>query len=444
MITASLALALALGLGAEADSADLVRQLGAARAAEREAAASALERLGREALPVLRVATDSRNPLVRDRAAALIRTIEGTSLVDPTRITLDFEERPLSEVVEAIAAQAHLRLALEPEDDGAWRRRPITLIAPGPVPFWEAIDRLCAAGRLYFDLRSPASLSEPGDSRPAVRLTADTGRGLTGPTSYSGPFRVTLTRLHYEQSVGFVRDPAARPDAASRARGTGVVDEQFSVAVQVLAEPRMILIASPPRLLEATDDRGQSLLPAGPGRRFPVLGTIGIYSIESPIDLGRPRAPGETIRTLRGSFSILLASRRPDPLTIPLAGAEGRSFTIDGTTLVIQRLDPSWRRPLELTARPAPGDPAAGPEDTRSAGGERRLDLLAHQIELIDAAGRTIPTLHGGQSGDEVRLSIRPSVDIGAGVGPPDRIRVYAMTRAPVEVPFEFTNLPMP
>jgi hypothetical protein len=121
MVTASLALVLVLGRAAEADPADLVRELGSRGAAEREAAAAALERMGREALPVLRVATDSRNPQIRERAAALIEKIEGGTLADPTRITLDFEDRPLIEVVEAIGARGNLKLVLEPEGDGAWR-----------------------------------------------------------------------------------------------------------------------------------------------------------------------------------------------------------------------------------------------------------------------------------------------------------------------------------
>jgi hypothetical protein len=446
MMVAGLALVLVLAMGREADPAALVQQLGSERGAEREAAAAALGRMGREALPVLRVATDSRNPLVRERAAALIRAIEGGSLDRPTRIALDFEDRPLVDVLEAIGARGHLRLALEPEDEGPWRRRPITLKASEPVSFWEAVDRLCVAGRLRFELAAPGDLSEPGDDRPAVRLRLDTGQGRTGPTSYHGPFRVTLTGLHFSQSVGFVRDRGVSTDATVRSRGASPVGQRFWFGLRVMAEPRTILIAAgPPRVDEAADDLGQSLLPAGPRETSPPRNVIGLSAFEYQIDLGRPREPGETIRRLRGSVPVLLAVRRPDPVTIPLADAEGKTYTVDGATLSIQRVDIAARRPIELTARFAAADEADPPNRARASVGDGRLDALAHQIELVDAAGKAIRSLHGGgPSGDGVRMSIRPASDEEEGVGPPDRLRVYTLSRTAAVVPFEFTDLPMP
>ena len=50
------------------DLAALVAQLGAARYADREAAAQAIERIGRPALPALRSARDARDLEVRTRA----------------------------------------------------------------------------------------------------------------------------------------------------------------------------------------------------------------------------------------------------------------------------------------------------------------------------------------------------------------------------------------
>jgi len=95
MTRISLVLAMLLGQAPERDSADLVRQLGSAEYAEREAAMAALEELGPAALPALRAAGQSKDPEVRNRAAAAIATIEGRPMKEASMIRLDVVDRPL-------------------------------------------------------------------------------------------------------------------------------------------------------------------------------------------------------------------------------------------------------------------------------------------------------------------------------------------------------------
>ena len=64
----SLVLAVLLGQAPDRVPADLVRQLGSAKYAVREAAMAALEELGPAALPALRAAGQSKDPEVRLRA----------------------------------------------------------------------------------------------------------------------------------------------------------------------------------------------------------------------------------------------------------------------------------------------------------------------------------------------------------------------------------------
>src|SRR5262245_20086369 len=98
----------------EPGPAELVRRLGSDRFAEPVEAAKALERLGPAALPALRTAKDSEDPKVRARVAALLETLDRGADVDrltrPTFIKLDFRDRPLSEVVDALNARHDLGL----------------------------------------------------------------------------------------------------------------------------------------------------------------------------------------------------------------------------------------------------------------------------------------------------------------------------------------------
>src|SRR4051812_44376729 len=112
LLGANLALIILLGQVPAADPAALVAQLGSPRYADREAATAALERMGRTALAPLRAARDARDPEIRTRAAALVHTIEGTLLTQPTLVTLDFVDRPLPEVIKALSDQTGIKLGL--------------------------------------------------------------------------------------------------------------------------------------------------------------------------------------------------------------------------------------------------------------------------------------------------------------------------------------------
>ena len=120
-------------------------------------------------------------------------------------IRLDFRDRPLGEVVDALNDRHDLGLSLRlgpaprrgmmvfdpdgPKRLKALRDRKVTLEAVGPVPFWEAIDRLCEAASLRYDVSPQARF---GVAQGSLVLMADrTGRG---PVSDSGPFRVQVTR----------------------------------------------------------------------------------------------------------------------------------------------------------------------------------------------------------------------------------------------------------
>jgi hypothetical protein len=150
-----LAMVALIGLGSDDRPADLVARLGSHQYAEREADAEALRRLGPAALPALRDARSSADLEIKTRALALRDEIVSTEILHPAPIKLDFQDRPRVEVIEVIGRQAGL--VIEPGDEQplqstlnrrVWPDRRITLEAAEPLPFWDAIDRLCQASGL--------------------------------------------------------------------------------------------------------------------------------------------------------------------------------------------------------------------------------------------------------------------------------------------------------
>jgi hypothetical protein len=463
MLGLNLALIILLGQVPSDDPSALVARMGSPRYAEREASAGALERLGRRAILALRAARDDRDPEIRARAAALLGKIEGALLTQPTLLTLDAEDRPLSEVLKALSEQAGIRLGLFPENAPNWADRRVTLHEAAPVPFWEAIDRLCEAAHLQYNVGMPGF---PGGREPTFPLL-DGGPQAHGPTSDSGPFRVILMSLHYQRDVAFNRSivvagiprrgavPPPPPNPArvvTPATDGPAVHEQFYAQVQVAAEPRLSLSQNGPlRIVEAVDDRGQSLLPepvdGHVAQRF--SGYFGLTTgsaLQLHAPLRRPEQPGRAIRKFRGFLPIMVATRKPDPLVVPLRGAAGKSFhgeDVDLTVLDV-RVNPGTNQiSIDVAVRSGAG-PAPGFNPSGANGPEvmiQRPDLHQQQIEIVDSQGRMLPWYHSSFDAEGVRMTLTLHPRDQAH---PAELRYYGLARAATEIGFEFRDVPMP
>jgi hypothetical protein len=149
MLPLSLVLILTSALAADLPPRELIVRLGSPDRVVREEAARTLEERGAEAIPALRAALEAaREPEACERFAELIARVLARSLDRPTMVVLDVDNRPLGEAVEALATRSGFALSL---DDQALAGRRITVRASGPLPFWEAIDRLDRAGHVRHD-----------------------------------------------------------------------------------------------------------------------------------------------------------------------------------------------------------------------------------------------------------------------------------------------------
>lgn len=464
MTVASLAIIVLLGQAPAPDPSELVAQLGSRHYAEREAAGDALVQLGREALPALHSARSARDLEIRTRASALVKRIEGNLLTQPTLITLNFQDRPLPEVLKAVGEQAGVKLNPVPEDDPSLTARRITLREPRPLPFWKAIDRLCDAGHLQYN--SMGIQTHPIIGHPVIPLFS---QGALIPQSGllmwdTGPFRVSLVNLHFQRDVLFgrgasipgsrilhqagVAPPQANPGAAARP----VIDEQFFAQIQLTGEPRLSLGQNGPlRVLEAIDECGQSLLPPADNGQFAqhVSGYFGLSSgstLPLQVPLSHPARPAKVIKRLRGSISISVSTRKPDPLVVPLSNTSGKPFQNDDVALSVQhiRVNPNTRQ-LSIGLSVRSHDSSAGALAIPGAKSEsiyQRSDILQQQIEIVDAQGRALPWYNTSYDGEGTRLTLTlvPQQDQAT----PTEIRYYGLARTTTDVNFTFEDVPMP
>jgi hypothetical protein len=479
----------------EPDPAEWVRRLGSERFAERVEAAKALERLGPAALPALRAAKDSENPKVRARVAALLETIDRGDDVDrltrPTLIKLDFRDRPLPEVVDALNARHNLGLTFQfgplpprgtimagtsltqKAKEAEVRSRRVTLEADRALPFWEAVDRLCEVGHLQHDLHPQGRF---GLAKGKFLLFA--GLGGTSISSDSGPLRVRIFGLHstFQRDFAEAAKPGGgRPQSPAPPRG----DRDLAIRMAVIPEPgRVVRQVGAPTFVEAVDDRGRSLLPPDGNvasdyalrATYQVPSLNGNSGFELSAWLRLPDQAGRSIRRLRGSIPVAIVAYSSHPIVIPLEGAAGKSFRNEEVTVSVLEVDKNDNAGVTVEVEVTPNRPAPAESDFRTRSGPPDLVTLrmghgevVNRLELLDAEGRELDLSwnqgHGRDwMANQRRARLTPTTlyedappDPGGQFQPriakkpvPVELRYYGFVQTLSELRFDFHDIPLP
>ena len=184
MLIAAVAMATMLGWAPDDGPGpeELVARLGAPRYADRETAAEALRQMGDRALPALRKARSARDlESGAGRRSSATRSSPSRSSSRPwsgsTFMTARFprwSRKSVGEPGSPSPRSTSHRFTGSPATDppgpiGGSRSSP-----PDPLPFWEAIDRLCRAG----GLRRMFPQQFYGPDEPFDRLTLVPGAGV--------------------------------------------------------------------------------------------------------------------------------------------------------------------------------------------------------------------------------------------------------------------------
>jgi hypothetical protein len=434
MLAATVALVL-LSAGPSPGTPDSwVAALGSPRYAVREQADAALTRLGRAALSALRAASSSSDAEVRVRALAILARIEGSLLAEATPVELDARDRPLGDVLRELHERTGVELASDFAPDLLARR--VTLAAPGPLPFWKAIDELCSVAHLRYAPDSTGFRLREGATPVAL------------PVSDSGPFRSRVTSLHYQSEIQL-----GTASADDLAPGDAIPARQFYLQLLVAAEPRLALVQDGPiRRLEAVDEHGQSLTLGGGSRTTlrsaGYLGVNASAALRLRVDLAYPESPSRRIRLLKGAVPVVISARTGDPVVIRLTDGPGTVARNGQVVLGLREVRPATDdRPASIEVSLASVDGASPPvgvgSDTEPES-PSRPGSPRQQVEVLDAQGQSLPWFLAAQryEGAETRLTL--SLVPQSRPAEPVAVRFHRVTRVATDVPFEFRDLPMP
>jgi hypothetical protein len=465
---------LVLGQPPHGQAADLVNRLASARFAERDAAAAELEGMGTDALPALHAISKSNDPDLRTRVESLLEKIRMHSMTSASQIRLNFKDRPFDDILGDSETQSPNRLAWHPDTPQSVRRQPVTLSDSSPLAFWCAMDRLCQAGNLYYIPGLPAG---PGSGTAQFRLFLAPGT-VACPRSDTGPLRFELTGISHFRTVNLIPNPKVEPDAPLPAPSLsplpfGQIHDDFHVAVRMLVEPRMLISRIGQALIvEAVDDRGQSLLPGDE----PSLQACGGGSIPAQactfirLSLKHPAHAGNMIKRLRLTIPVEVVSRKPDPLVIPLARVQGKTFRHGHTSVQIVAIntDSSGHPSIELqlamddefasrVTHALPLEPPlVWPQFVRP-------EVSANVIQFFDSQGRQFPWSGTGDyqaGGPWVKAKLTLWPEGGPPVGEltaqgivnskqserpiPTELHYYELAQAVVRANVEFADIPLP
>lgn len=461
--------------------AELVARLGAPKYAEREAAGEALVKIGRAALPALAKVRDSRDLELRQRAEVVAARIEAAEVLDASRVRLDVRNRPLAEAVEAIARGTDQTLrpgvvVAKPGVEPAWPDARVTLETAEPVPFWEAVDRLCAAGglqRLY-----PPAANHPFPFRAPFELTLVPGHARP-PASDTGSLRVELLRIRYHRQRDYA-DNEFGPSPAGKAREpkTGAVDRAFYTAeLLVSAEPRVRIIGvGAVEDAEAVDDRGRSLLKVPMAEEQaaqqnhlranahldPVVHPALRYGsrwhpatrawpVTVPLSYPSPRA--QRIARLRGVIPLVAVARRRDPLVVDLKDAAGKAFSAGTTRIAVHEIKAeSGREPtIDFTLETGRAGEGQTIEVYAAQGDrlavDRPVDLMELRLEVVDGRGESLFWQYARSPSEQTqgRMTIVVHDRNGKRERPEAlRLRYWGLVGAAIDLPFSFDDVPTP
>jgi hypothetical protein len=270
----------------QSNTDQLINQLGSDNFEERDAAQKQLVDAGQPALPALKKAVESStDPEIRSRAAAALAELKEHADNDVSLITVNMQDAPTQDVLNAISSQAHSRITSSTAGVGAvGDKRTITVVAD-KKPLWEVMSDVC--GQL-----NVCALPTYTAGKGELDLMSLKHNWMHAPHEIVGPFWIGASSVFRTRTIDLI--------SASN------VDDQFTVRLLIVSEPKLAVAQiSELTLKEANDDLGNSLIPAARPDRWPdaVSGSVRAdHTIETR--LSYPDHPGTKIAVLRGELQV--------------------------------------------------------------------------------------------------------------------------------------------
>jgi hypothetical protein len=402
----------------------LVAQLESPDWRRRDRAVPELVKLGDDARPALEELVRTTEVIdARTAAQDALNQIAANRLTGPSYVTLHLKDALPRDAFAELARQSFAELKPYPdnlwESGGQWQKVTIDV---DRVPFWVAMRDL--AGKSGVELR---------EWNGGMRLMRGGGVMAGGRPVYTGAFLIVANSLTRNQTVQLTNN------------GAGKTDDNFGLQLTAFAEPKLHVLraGNMVKLEEATDDKGNSLLP-GPNaapRYYGYYSGAGAWHLFA--NLQYPKEPGTKITRLRASatFTVQTKSQKIEVNNLP--GVKEHVEAAGGTRVTIHEFKKAGDSQYQL--RIAIGQDAAG-----NGLWELMQNSIHTRLRVLDAAGRTWDSRGWSTTSNNTELSmeityVRGNSPDGHPVGDPVKLEWEIPTDTrDLTVPFEFTDVPLP
>lgn len=417
----------------------LVKDLGSPDYRTREKAGKALEAKGDQILPQLRQAlSGTDDPEVARRLTVLVRRMDHDRLVSPRRVTFTMKDRPIKDAVDEINKQTGYNVILGGGPGGPGG--PKYSFAFDNTPFWEAVDKVATAGRLYI---------QTGYDDDTVQLYYNGSEQVNPFVAYPGPFRILPQNINANRSLQL---SGVGPGGAG---GRGV--ESLGIGFLIFSEPKNPMLGVTnyqADVIAATDEFGGSLIPPkDPNSPFSrshyYPGNYRNHQTNANLNLIRANKDATTIKVLKGKLGIILLAGTvpeivvPDPMKVKNKKFVGRTVEIEldsvteangnySVTMTVVKLDAKENDP----------------------DGYAWTNNIWQKIELFDEKGNRYRGYgynslnNNGNHTVQMTAQFGPENRRGGGppakMGPPVKLVFNEWLSVTHEVTFEFKNVPLP
>ncbi|HEV3146460.1 MAG TPA: HEAT repeat domain-containing protein, partial [Gemmataceae bacterium] len=376
----------------------LIEQLGNKDYKAREAASKALEAKGEAALDAMRkAAAGANNPEVRRRLDILITNVDRMIILAPKRITLKVKDKPMQEVVAEVAKQSGYKMQLQ----GAQQQ--LVTLDFDKATFWQVMDRICMeAGLVMYQNEGQAIQLYQQDS-------------FSPYNCYQGPFKVSANNIHYSKTITL--GPMPRNPQNNTMRNENM---QFNFAIY--SEPKLpIMGVGQVKLLEAIDEKGQSMLPAGPNQHevyYHQGGGYRMFAYNTQVQLLWPDKEARYIKSIKGTVPVtLLADQKPEITVEDILKAKKQKVT--GATAEIQIDEVNQPNKTSVEIKMTVTNLKGGPNDYSWT------NSVHQRVELQDGKGNKYFS-HGYNWINSSQSSVSATFTYGtngdANIGPPAKL----------------------
>ncbi len=406
--------------------AQLVQQLNAPQATQRDQAEQALRKLAPTQnadlcdafLELLPTPTEKMPAEVQQRLARLrkqIETDQSTRALSASRLTLSADKMELAKVLDLLHAQTGNRLTDHREQLGQNTEPRQVTLQLNDEPFWPALDKILDAAHLtLYPFSGEASLGVINREATATPRATD--------ASYSGPFRIQATNVVARRNL---RSPE---------------QQGVRLELEIAWEPRLhpIALSQSADALKVVADDGSSIPLASSQTLFNVEVQPGSHATELILPLVLPPRSVTHLASIQGKMSALVPGRIVEFQFKKLKNFKSSTQARGGVQVTLNRVRKSqdlWEFHMRLKVESA----ETGLESHRGWVFQNLTYLLNQQGELIDHAGFETTM----QTKTEVGLTYLFDL-------PTDDLTAYtwvyrtpaAIVRLPIE--YELKEIPLP